>query len=194
MRRRGKPNKIRFFSRRERSVEHGKDRNSALTVFFVSGGRRQRRDLQNLFFSSSPPSPSLLLLSVQMSSSLPINQGPDLTAPTPQNTPLQHAPIMAGLSRPTVPDITEGDEPEEDGPDTANLKGALAGLVHGRLAGLLGKSSGYVENLPIEVKRSLESLKGLQVKQTALQNQYKMECLELEKKVCICDCRFFFSR
>ena len=127
-----------------------------------------------------------------MSSSLPINQGPDLTAPTPQNTPLQHAPITAGLSRPTVPDITEGDEPEEDdGPDSANLKGALAGLVHGRLAGLLGKSSGYVENLPVEVKRSLEGLKGLQVKQTALQNQYKMECLELEKKACLTDYRFF---
>lgn len=120
-----------------------------------------------------------------MSSSLPINPGPDLTAPTPQNTPLQHAPITAGLSRPTVPDITEGDEPEEDGGfGTAGLKGALAGLVHGRLADLLGKSSGYIENLPTEVKRSLEGLKGLQVKQTALQNQYKMECLELEKKVC----------
>lgn len=117
-----------------------------------------------------------------MSSSLPINQGPDLTAPTPQNTPLQHAPITAGLSRPTVPDITESDEPEEDGPNTADLKGALAGLVHGRLAGLLGKSSGYIENLPTEVKRSLEGLKGLQVQQTALQNRYKMECLELEKK------------
>ena len=128
-----------------------------------------------------------------MSSSLPINQGPDLTAPTPQNTPLQHAPLTAGLSRPTVPDITEGDEPEEDdSPDTTNLKGALAGLVHGRLAGLLGKSSGYIENLPTEVKRSLEGLKGLQVKQTAFQNQYKMECLELEKKVCLCDYRFFF--
>lgn len=122
-----------------------------------------------------------------MSSSLPINQGPDLTAPTPQNTPLQHAPITAGLSRPTVPDITEDNEPEDDLMDTTDLKGALAGLVHGRLAGLLGKSSGYIESLPTEVKRSLEGLKGLQVKQTALQNRYKMECLELEKKV-----RFFF--
>jgi nucleosome assembly protein 1-like 1 len=125
-----------------------------------------------------------------MSSSLPINQGPDLTAPTPQNTPLQHAPITAGLSRPTVPDITEGDEPDEDEVDSTDLQGALAGLVHGRLAGLLGKSSGYVENLPTEVKRSLNGLKGLQVKQTALQNQYKMECLELEKKVRLSDYRF----
>ena len=49
-----------------------------------------------------------------------------------------------------------------------------------------------MENLPKEVKRSLEGLKGLQVKQTALQNQYKMECLELEKKVRLCDCQSFF--
>ena len=118
-----------------------------------------------------------------MSSSLPIDQGPDLTAPTPPNTPLQYAPIPARLSRPTVPDITEGDEPEEDGPIPTDLKGALAGLVHGKLAGLLGKSSGYIENLPTNVKRSIEGLKGLQVKQTILQNQYKRECLKLEEKV-----------
>ena len=127
-----------------------------------------------------------------MSSSLPISQGPDLTAPTPQNTPLQHAPLSAGLSRPTVPDITEGDEPEEDAPNTTDLQGALAGLVHGRLAGLLGKSSSYVENLPTEVKRSLEGLRGLQAQHTALQNNYRMECLELEQKVCLSDCLFFF--
>jgi nucleosome assembly protein 1-like 1 len=150
----------------------------------------EQRSPKSFFFPLPHPRP--LLVSVQMSSSLPINQGPDLTAPTPQNTPLQHAPITAGLSRPTVPDITESDEPEEDGPDTTDLRGALAGLVHDRLAGLLGKSSGYIASLPEEVKRSLEGLKGLQVQQTALQNKYKMECLELEKKVCLCDYRFFF--
>ena len=151
----------------------------------------EQRSPKSFFFPLPHPRP--LLVSVQMSSSLPINQGPDLTAPTPQNTPLQHAPITAGLSRPTVPDITESDEPEEDGPDTTDLRGALAGLVHDRLAGLLGKSSGYIASLPEEVKRSLEGLKGLQVQQTALQNKYKMECLELEKKVCLCDYRFSFS-
>ena len=55
--------------------------------------------------------------------------------------------------------------------------------MQGRLAGLLGKSSGYIESLPDGAKKTLEALKGVQVKQNELQNQYKRECLELEKKV-----------
>ncbi|KAI0638749.1 hypothetical protein C8Q77DRAFT_1077359 [Trametes polyzona] len=114
-----------------------------------------------------------------MSSNIPINQV-DPTAPTPQNTPLTHAPIAAGLSRPTVPDITEDNEPEEE--ETGAIQQAMLGLVHGKLSGLVGKSSGYVESLPVEVKKNVEALKGVQVKQIELQNQYKRECLELEKK------------
>jgi nucleosome assembly protein 1-like 1 len=114
-----------------------------------------------------------------MSSTVPINQS-DITAPTPQNTPLTHAPISAGLSRPTVPDISEDAEPIEE---TANVHDAVFGLVQGRLAGLLGKSSGYIESLPDGAKKTIEALKGVQVKQNELQNQYKRECLELEKKV-----------
>lgn len=132
-----------------------------------------------------------------MSSTVPISQGTNnLTAPTPQNTPLQHAPISSGLSRPTVPDIAEeGKDDEEsaanEGEMTSDaLQNAMAGLVQGRLAGLVGKSSGYIESLPTEVKFSVEALKGIQVKHTQLQNQYKRECLELEKKVGI-DGSFF---
>lgn len=113
-------------------------------------------------------------------SSIPINQGSDITAPTPQNTPLSQAPISATLSRPTVPDISEDAEPAEE---SANVHDAVFGLVQGRLAGLLGKSSGYIESLPDGAKKTLEALKGVQVKQNELQNQYKRECLELEKKV-----------
>ncbi|KDQ51371.1 hypothetical protein JAAARDRAFT_41221 [Jaapia argillacea MUCL 33604] len=110
-----------------------------------------------------------------MSSNVAIKEG-DITAPTPQNTPLTHAPIAGGLSRPTVPDISEDNEDEE-------ISAAdMLGLVHGRLANLIGKSSGYIESLPVEVKRNIEALKGVQVKQNELQNQYKRECLELEKK------------
>jgi hypothetical protein len=113
-------------------------------------------------------------------SSIPINQSSDITAPTPQNTPLTNAPISATFSRPTVPDISEDAEPGEE---SANVHDAVFGLVQGRLAGLLGKSSGYVESLPDGAKKTLEALKGVQVKQNELQNQYKRECLELEKKV-----------
>ncbi|KAA1476326.1 NAP-domain-containing protein [Dentipellis sp. KUC8613] len=113
-----------------------------------------------------------------MSTNVPIGNS-DLTAPTPQNTPLTHAPIAAGLSRPTVPDISEDAEPAEE---LTGAQAAMLGLVQGRLAGLVGKSSGYIESLPEEVKKSVEALKGVQVKQNELQNQYKRECLELEKK------------
>jgi nucleosome assembly protein 1-like 1 len=115
-----------------------------------------------------------------MSSTVPINQFSDITAPTPQNTPLTHAPMAAGLSRPTVPDISEDAEPAEE---AGNVHDAVVGLVQGRLAGLLGKSSGYIESLPDGAKKTIEALKGVQVKQNELQNQYKRECLELEKKV-----------
>lgn len=116
-----------------------------------------------------------------MSNNIPFSQV-DLTAPTPQNTPLTHAPIGAGLSRPTVPDISEDNEPEEEEEITTPGAAAMLNLVHGRLQGLIGKSSGYIENLPVEQKKSVEALKALQAKQVNLQNQYKRECLELEKK------------
>lgn len=120
-------------------------------------------------------------------SSIPINQS-DITAPTPQNTPLTNAPISSTLSRPTVPDISEDAEPAEE---SSNVHDAVFGLVQGRLAGLLGKSSGYVESLPDGAKKTIEALKGVQVKQNELQNQYKRECLELEKKVSHPTIRFF---
>ncbi|KAF8898000.1 hypothetical protein CPB84DRAFT_1847916 [Gymnopilus junonius] len=123
-----------------------------------------------------------------MSSNVPISGAGDITAPTPQNTPLNQAPIALGLSRPTVPDISEENEGEnaaEEGTDASPLAGIeehMLGMVHGRLADLLGKSSGYIESLPVEIKLNVEALKGVQVKQNELHQQYKKECLELEKK------------
>lgn len=121
-----------------------------------------------------------------MSSNVNINAaGADVTAPTPQNTPLNQAPISLGLSRPTVPDISEDneDDGEVNEEDLNAMKAHLLPLVQGRLAGLVGKSSGYIESLPVEVKLNVEGLVGIQTKQNELQNQYKLECLELEKKV-----------
>ncbi|KAK1222405.1 histone chaperone [Marasmius sp. AFHP31] len=117
-----------------------------------------------------------------MSSEIPITPSGNLTAPTPQNTPLQNAPITSGLSRPTVPDITEDNEEEVLEGDVTKEQAALLGMVQGRLASLIGKSSGYIESLPTEVKRSIEALKGVQVKQNDLHDQYKRECLALEQK------------
>ncbi|KIL65274.1 hypothetical protein M378DRAFT_77195 [Amanita muscaria Koide BX008] len=127
-----------------------------------------------------------------MSSTVPIsnnnnNSNSNITAPTPQNTPHTHAPISLGLSRPTVPAIAEDVETQDDGENDAftlssEMKASMLGLVQGKLATLVGKRSEYIENLPIEVKLNVEALKGIQVKQNDLQNQYKRECLELEKK------------
>ncbi|TFK24606.1 nucleosome assembly protein I [Coprinopsis marcescibilis] len=124
-----------------------------------------------------------------MSSNLNIQGGSDLTAPTPQNTPLNQAPISLGLSRPTVPDISEDNETEDTGEvndidedDLSGIQAHALGMVQSRLAELVGKSSGYIEALPVEVKANVEALKGVQVKQSELVNQYKLECLALEKK------------
>ncbi|KAF9563487.1 NAP-domain-containing protein [Agrocybe pediades] len=124
-----------------------------------------------------------------MSTNVPITGAGSVTAPTPQNTPLNQAPIALGLSRPTVPDISEeneGDAPAgADGDDEDPMSGLqhhMLGMVQGKLADLLGKSSGYIESLPVEIKLNVEALKGVQVKQNELHNQYKKECLELEKK------------
>ncbi|KAJ7810412.1 hypothetical protein B0H14DRAFT_2295331, partial [Mycena olivaceomarginata] len=114
------------------------------------------------------------------SQSVPISSH-NITAPTPVNTPAQHAPISSGLSRPTVPDITEEAE-ELTTLGARGLQTAMLGMVHGKLAGLVGRSSGYIEALPTATKLNVEGLKGIQVKQTDLQNQYKRECLELERK------------
>jgi hypothetical protein len=125
-----------------------------------------------------------------MSSNVPITPA-GITAPTPQNTPLSHGPIALGLSRPTVPAISEDGEEASDEPMDIKTDGALSGLqqhmvgmVQGRLAGLLGKSSGYIENLPVDIKLNVEALKGVQVKYNELQYKYRLECLELERKVC----------
>ncbi|KDN46576.1 hypothetical protein RSAG8_04229, partial [Rhizoctonia solani AG-8 WAC10335] len=111
--------------------------------------------------------------------------GQGKTAPTPVNTPLNAAPISQGLSRPTVPDTIDedadmDDDLEEGAADPTAQ--AIYNLVSGRLAGLVGRSSGYVESLPPSVKRRIEGLKGVQDKQTELEAQLKREMFELEKK------------
>lgn len=59
----------------------------------------------------------------------------------------------------------------------------IRSLPTGRLANLVGRSSGYVESLPAKVKRRVEALKGVQADYTQLENRMKREMLELEKKV-----------
>jgi len=163
-------------------------------------GDPQQKD-PHPFFSPSVVELIVLCILVAMSSNVNIPQS-SLTAPTPQNTPLTNAPISAGLSRPTVPDIQEsGEDDEDEGSQSpsagksnnvgqAGVSGLnpqqhaiLTQLVQGKLSGLIGKSSGYIESLPVEVKRNIEALKGVQVEFTKLQKEHKKELLELERKV-----------
>ncbi|KZO92129.1 NAP-domain-containing protein [Calocera viscosa TUFC12733] len=122
---------------------------------------------------------------------VPKNRLPNLAAPTPQNTPLTSQGITphALLSQPNVPTVEENEE-EDEGEDDDDGKGILdprlapqlMQMVQGRLATLVGQSSGYIENLPYKVRRRVEGLKGIQVEHTQLQAKYHQEMLELEKK------------
>ncbi|KAG8983012.1 hypothetical protein FRB90_006364 [Tulasnella sp. 427] len=124
---------------------------------------------------------------------IPIASGPaaGFTAPTPQNTPLNPAPV-AGLSKPTVPDIAEGEEDKEDASEDEDEANPLAGLtgaqaaiysmVQNKLEGLVGKSSGYIETLPIPVRKRIEGLKGVHSQFSKVEAEYKRELMELDRK------------
>ncbi|KAI8367587.1 uncharacterized protein BYT42DRAFT_504411, partial [Radiomyces spectabilis] len=112
------------------------------------------------------------------------------TAPTPQNTPINPAPITSSY-RPTVNTISEDME-------TITTKGivraasglagaftgnpALLSMLQGKLGTLVGRSSGYIESLPAPVKRRINGLKYLQSKHAELESQFQEEVLALEKK------------
>lgn len=118
------------------------------------------------------------------------NKNEDLTAPTPQNTPLSNAPIgREPLSRPTVQTIGEEDDDEDDdegAPAAAGVPGlpsaAIQGMIQDKLNGLVGRSSGYIESLPDEVRRRVEGLKGLNVEHQKIEAEFQREILALEKK------------
>jgi len=52
--------------------------------------------------------------------------------------------------------------------------------------GLIGRSSGYIEGLSNDIKKTIEGLKGVDAEYLAIFNQFKKESLELEAKVCSC--------
>lgn len=58
----------------------------------------------------------------------------------------------------------------------------LVSLIQGRLGGLIGRSSGYIESLPTEVKRRVSGLKGIQRDHSKLEAEFQEEVLQLEKK------------
>ena len=115
------------------------------------------------------------------------NKNTDLTAPTPQNTPLSNAPIQREpLSRPTVTTIGEEDDDDDDDDEDAAAAGlpnaAIQSMIQDKLNGLVGRSSGYIESLPDEVRRRVEGLKGLNIDHQKIEAEFQREILALEKK------------
>lgn len=56
-------------------------------------------------------------------------------------------------------------------------------MVQSRLSTLVGRPSGYVEQLPKDVKKRVTGLKGIQQEHAKIENEFQLEILELEKKV-----------
>ncbi|VBB75617.1 Putative nucleosome assembly protein [Podospora comata] len=112
------------------------------------------------------------------------NKRPDpAVAPTPQNTPLNAAPISSHAQQPGVASINEEDL--GGGVTAASIFAhdpRLVSLIQGRLGSLVGKSSGYIESLPAEVKRRVSGLKGIQKEHSKLEAEFQEEVLQLEKK------------
>ncbi|KAK4251140.1 nucleosome assembly protein-like protein [Corynascus novoguineensis] len=107
------------------------------------------------------------------------NKRPDPAAPTPQNTPANAAPISSHAQQPGISSIKEEDL------TAASIFAKdprLVSLIQGRLGSLVGRSSGYIESLPAEVKRRVAGLKGIQKEHSKLEAEFQEEVLQLEKK------------
>ncbi|ELU39214.1 nucleosome assembly protein I [Rhizoctonia solani AG-1 IA] len=130
---------------------------------------RCQGDIRSIRVQTSP----MCGMAEDKQSSVPISGGAaSYTAPTPVNTPLNAAPISLGLSRPTVPDISEDEAEQQQGHDLIN-----------KLQNLNIRPSGVVEVLPAPVSRRVEGLKGVHAEYCKIEHELKREMLELEKKV-----------
>jgi len=87
-------------------------------------------------------------------------------APTPQNTPSTAAPISSHAVAPKVSTIAE----------------EKVHMIQSKLNTLVGRSSGYIESLPTQVRRRIDGLKGIQKEHTKLEAAFHEEVLQLERK------------
>ncbi|KAI9298706.1 NAP-domain-containing protein [Neoconidiobolus thromboides FSU 785] len=105
----------------------------------------------------------------------------NMVAPTPNNTPLNAAPISSSMA-PNLPTMEEDEvlNLEQGGAGFPNA--ALVEMIQGRLGSLMGRKSGYVNSLPEEVQTRINGLKGLQLKQAELEAQFNKKVFDLEKE------------
>ncbi|EON96105.1 putative nucleosome assembly protein [Phaeoacremonium minimum UCRPA7] len=111
------------------------------------------------------------------------NKRADLpTAPTPQNTPASNAPISSHAQQPGVASIKEEDLDRAAAASIFAQNPKLVQMIQGRLGTLVGRSSGYIESLPTQVKKRVSGLKGIQKEHSKLEAEFQEEVLQLEKK------------
>ncbi|GAB7360209.1 hypothetical protein MBLNU230_g7970t1 [Neophaeotheca triangularis] len=123
---------------------------------------------------------------------------------TPQNTPANNAPISSRAQAPAVSSIKEGNDATADAKDSPPTSDAkyrttedmdraaaasifaqnpkLVSMMQNKLQGLVGKSSGYVENLPPQVRKRVAGLKGVQKEHAKLEAEFQEAVLDLEKQ------------
>ncbi|KAF4551584.1 putative nucleosome assembly protein [Elsinoe fawcettii] len=104
------------------------------------------------------------------------------SAPTPQNTPLNNAPISSRAQQPGVSSIKEEDLDRAAAASIFASNPKLVSLMQNKLGSLVGKSSGYIESLPAPVRRRVAGLKGIQKEHSKLEAEFQEEVLALEKK------------
>ncbi|MCJ1337446.1 hypothetical protein MMC09_002728 [Bachmanniomyces sp. S44760] len=104
------------------------------------------------------------------------------TAPTPQNTPANNAPISSHAQQPGVASIKEEDLDRVGAASLFAQNPKLVSMIQGKLGSLVGRSSGYIESLPTPVRRRVAGLKGVQKEHAKLEAEFQEEVLQLEKK------------
>ncbi|MCJ1298149.1 hypothetical protein MMC08_000938 [Hypocenomyce scalaris] len=104
------------------------------------------------------------------------------TAPTPQNTPANNAPISSHAQQPGVSSIKEEDLDRAAAASIFAQNPKLVSMIQGKLGTLVGRSSGYIESLPAPVRRRVAGLKGVQKEHSKLEAEFQEEVLQLEKK------------
>lgn len=104
-----------------------------------------------------------------------------ISAPTPQNTPANAAPISSRAQQPGVASIKE-EELDRAAAGLLAANPALVSMMQAKLGSLVGRSSGYIESLPVSVRRRVAGLKGIQTEHSKLEAEFQEEVLQLEKK------------
>jgi nucleosome assembly protein 1-like 1 len=104
------------------------------------------------------------------------------TAPTPQNTPANNAPISSHSQQPGVASIKEEEFDRAAAASIFAQNPKFVQMIQGKLGSLVGRSSGYVESLPAPVRRRVAGLKGVQKEHSKLEAEFQEEVLQLEKK------------